>query len=59
MLLPKPVRLSPGHECSCAVPPGLPVTLSTKPCQPPTFTRPMIVSGTSAMTITKNCRTSL
>src|SRR5436309_14921595 len=32
MLLPKPVRLSPGQECSCAVPPGLPVTLSTSPC---------------------------
>lgn len=58
-LLPKPVRLSPGQECSCSVPPGLCVILSTRPCQPPTLTRPTMVSGSSATTITKNCSTSL
>ncbi len=54
-----PVSAVPGHDESCSAPPALAATLSWRPLHPPTLFRPMIVSGSSAATITKNWSTSL
>src|SRR3954467_8296287 len=50
---------SPCQEC-VAPEPSLPFEIvSDRPSQPPSAFRPMIVTGTTATTITKNCSTSL
>ena len=49
----------PSRACSPASPMSDSRILSFSPFQPPTSTRPTIVSGSSAATMTKNWSTSL